>query len=358
MLTGTFPLFAQTIPEEWHQPANEQERQFANRIVAALKHAPDFPKVKAWRMPVGIRGPRQINAWESNGVITLPVEMFRFVEDDASALAFLLAHEAGHAKQEEIYGQSCYSAGKVKMSKFDWVRALADIAGGAATQGAGGAATALANVQKQACEDNADAWAVKFMRGAGLDPAGGIALFSKFMQLRGKPGWQHFAQQFTSDHSIDEVRIAHVTALILRKTGEEPSAAHAKVNSVPPSGSATSLNAQGTVPAGTEIIVTLNQSVSSRDAQTGQTIGGRVAEDVAGIIPRGSIAMLSVASVQSSGSLRGPPRLWLKIDSVEVNGKTYAVSSRWSGQTWLAGDIVFPPGTKLRFTLKSPLTIE
>ncbi len=49
------------------------------------------------------------------------------------------------------------------MSKFDRVRALADIAGGAATQGATGAARAAANMQRQVCEDNADAWAVKFI---------------------------------------------------------------------------------------------------------------------------------------------------------------------------------------------------
>src|SRR6266851_2168530 len=57
---------------------------------------------------------------------------------------------------------------------------------------------ALGIAQKQACEDNADAWAVHFMRQTrGADPNGGIRLFNKFSEQR----WQSLTQQFTSDHS-------------------------------------------------------------------------------------------------------------------------------------------------------------
>ena len=68
----------------------------------------------------------------------------------------LLAHEAGHAKQEERYGQSCYTAGNVQFSKFDWFRTFSDVAGAAlegpragGTRGAaGGSAEALAVAHK------------------------------------------------------------------------------------------------------------------------------------------------------------------------------------------------------------------
>jgi len=94
---------------------------------------------------------------------------------------------------------------------------LANVVGGAVTGGADGALKATATIQKQACEDNADAWAVKLMREAGLDPSGGIRLFTKMSQLvNTNAGWRYFTQQFTSDHSIDEVRIAHITTLILQ----------------------------------------------------------------------------------------------------------------------------------------------
>jgi hypothetical protein len=95
--------------------------------------------------------------------------------------------------------------------------------------------------------------------------------------------------------------------------------------------------AQVNVPSGTPIIVTLDQSVSSKDAKTGQTLDGSVAQDVMingkRAIPRGSRVQLSVAAVQASGRLSTPAKLWLKIDSIEVKDKTYRTATRWSGQT-------------------------
>ncbi len=176
-------------------------------------------------------------------------------------------------------------------------------------------------------------------------------------------------------------------------------------------GPAVSLHAAATVPAGTAIIMTLDQSVSSKDAATGQKVACSVAQDVAvggkTVIPKGSKGSCSVASVQASGRLKTPAKLWLKVDSIDVGGKTYTVSTRWSGQTGpshnkrnviaigggtalgaiiggVAGggkgaaigaaagagagtagaamtgkkDITFPAETKLRFTLKTDLAVQ
>jgi len=206
------------LPAEWHQQLNQQEGAWASQIIRVLKGVPDFPKVTGIVAQPGVPPQMQINAWEQGMKITIPVEMVRFLEDDPNAFAFLVAHEAGHAKQEEIYGQSCYTANNVAMSKFDWVRTLADVAGGAATGGAQGAAAATANIQKQACEDNADTWAVHFLRQTGgADPTGGLRLFSRLRQFSGFAGWKSLTEQFTATHSIDEVRIAHISALLLRK---------------------------------------------------------------------------------------------------------------------------------------------
>jgi hypothetical protein len=176
-------------------------------------------------------------------------------------------------------------------------------------------------------------------------------------------------------------------------------------------GAGVSLHAQGTVSAGTPIVVTLDQSVSSKDARVGQKVDGSVASDVVvngkTVIPKGSKVSLSVANAQASGRLTTPAKLWLKIDSINVNSRTYTVSSRWSGQTGrshnkrniiaigggtalgatigaLAGggkgaaigaaagagagtggaaltgkkDITFPAETKLRFTVKEAFTVK
>ncbi len=177
------------------------------------------------------------------------------------------------------------------------------------------------------------------------------------------------------------------------------------------SGVAMTLHADSTVPAGTAVIVTLDQSVNSKDARVGQKVDGSVAQDVTvngkAVIPKGSKVSLSVASAQASGHLKTPAKLWLKIDSITVKGNAYTVSSRWSGQTGpshnkrniiaigggtalgatigaLAGggkgaaigaaagagagtagaamtgkkDINFPAETKLRFTLKESLAVK
>lgn len=176
-------------------------------------------------------------------------------------------------------------------------------------------------------------------------------------------------------------------------------------------GPVVSLHAGGTVPAGTAIIMTLDQSVSSKDARAGQPVACSVAQDVTAggntVIPKGSKGSCSVASVQASGRLKTPAKLWLKIDSITVKGKSYTVSSRSSGQTGpshnkrnviaigggsalgaviggIAGggkgaaigaaagagagtagaaltgkkDITFPAETKLRFTLRADLAVQ
>jgi hypothetical protein len=96
-------------------------------------------------------------------------------------------------------------------------------------------------------------------------------------------------------------------------------------------------SAQGTVPASTLIPVILNQSVSSEKATLGQKVDGQVASDVTVngkvVIPKGAKVNLSVADVHDAGRLKGTPKLWLKIDSIEVRGRTYTASTYQAGKT-------------------------
>jgi hypothetical protein len=95
--------------------------------------------------------------------------------------------------------------------------------------------------------------------------------------------------------------------------------------------------ATGTVPAGTEISVTTNHAISSKTAKAGQTVTGVVSHDVVAggkvVIPKGSAAKLTVSSVQESGRLSTPAKLWLKLRSVTVHGKTYSIASTAAGHT-------------------------
>jgi hypothetical protein len=173
---------------------------------------------------------------------------------------------------------------------------------------------------------------------------------------------------------------------------------------VAPSRAATSL------PEGTKITVTLDQSISSKEAKAGQGVVASVSHDVLVngkvVIPKGSHARLVVSSVQASGRLSTPAKLWLRLKSVEVHGKTYDIGTSSAGKTMggkgkrdaefigggagagaliggLAGggkgaaigagagagagtagaaatgkkDVVFPAETHLTFTTRAPVTI-
>ena len=99
---------------------------------------------------------------------------------------------------------------------------------------------------------------------------------------------------------------------------------------------AASAAAQGTAPAGTEIIITLDQAISSKDATVGQVVDGSVSENLVvngkTVLPKAAKVKLSVTTVEASGRLKGQAKLWLKIDSVEMNAKSYPVDSEVSGQ--------------------------
>jgi hypothetical protein len=91
------------------------------------------------------------------------------------------------------------------------------------------------------------------------------------------------------------------------------------------------------VPAGTAIEVITNDGVSSKDAKPGQTVNAVVAADVVvngkTVIPKNSPATLTVSSVQASGRLSTPAKLYLRLSSVQVKGKTFNILTSSTGHT-------------------------
>ncbi len=91
-----------------------------------------------------------------------------------------------------------------------------------------------------------------------------------------------------------------------------------------------------TMPANTPVYVTLDESVSSKTAKVGQILTGSVSQNVVvngkTAIPKGSNANLVVASVQASGRLSTPAKLYVRLDSVVVNGKTISARSNLWGK--------------------------
>ena len=95
--------------------------------------------------------------------------------------------------------------------------------------------------------------------------------------------------------------------------------------------------AGGTVPQGAKITVVTDQSVSSKTAKIGETVSGSVAQDVTSegkvVIPKGTPVKLTVSSVQASGRLSTPAKLYLRLRSVTVGGKSYTIATSSAGRT-------------------------
>ena len=95
--------------------------------------------------------------------------------------------------------------------------------------------------------------------------------------------------------------------------------------------------AGGTVAEGTKISVVTDQAVSSKTAKVGQTVTGTVSRDVTSggkvVIPKGSEVKLTVSSVQASGRLSTPAKLYLRLRTVTVGGKTYTFATSSAGRT-------------------------
>jgi hypothetical protein len=95
--------------------------------------------------------------------------------------------------------------------------------------------------------------------------------------------------------------------------------------------------AGGTIPAGARISVVTDQSVSSKTAKAGETVTGSVAQDVTVdgkvVIPKGAPVKLTVSGVQASGRLSTPAKLYLRLRTVTVGGKTYAIATSSAGRT-------------------------
>jgi len=97
------------------------------------------------------------------------------------------------------------------------------------------------------------------------------------------------------------------------------------------------LKASTTVPKGTAISVITDQAVSSKNAKVGQPVTGSVAKDVIVggkvLIPKGSAVKLSVSSVQASGRLSTPAKLYLHLVSVTVKGKACSFATSSAGRS-------------------------
>ncbi len=85
------------------------------------------------------------------------------------------------------------------------------------------------------------------------------------------------------------------------------------------------------IPAGTTLTVRLGETISAKTASAGQAFHGTLARAVSidgrEVIPAGAAASGEVTEAQSQGKLKGAGILAVHLTSVEIQGKSYDVST-------------------------------
>jgi hypothetical protein len=91
-----------------------------------------------------------------------------------------------------------------------------------------------------------------------------------------------------------------------------------------------------TLPEGTDLTITLNQSLSTAENRSGDTFQATVAYPIViddkTVIPKDSRVKGHVVDAQPSGRLKGVARLDLTLDSVEVRGKSFDIATSDEGR--------------------------
>jgi Zn-dependent protease with chaperone function len=158
-----------------------------------------------------------INAWDVElsanvSLICIPIGMVHFMSGEEGELAFILAHEFGHAVDDRCKSLSG-RARLVDHSSFGIV--LAAFFGCSSGSGAR---------EQRACENRADELGVSLITRAGYDPQNAVSALGRFSVLAGQSGTGPIARlaALGQDHPITSDRIRHVRKLIARQSARPP----------------------------------------------------------------------------------------------------------------------------------------
>jgi hypothetical protein len=116
------------------------------------------------------------------------------------------------------------------------------------------------------------------------------------------------------------------TAIVTDQTANAPTAAPA-----PPPVEQPKPPEPIVVPAGTPLVVTVDQSLSSKSSQSGQTFLATVAQPVTvngkTAIPKGSSVTGTVISAKAKGKIKGEGELVLTLTSATIRGQNYPIQT-------------------------------
>lgn len=122
-----------------------------------------------------------------------------------------------------------------------------------------------------------------------------------------------------------------------------------------------------TIPAGTTLVVALEQVVSTQGNHVGDEIELRTVQPVrlgnGAEIPEGSLIAGRVTDARSGSRYAGPPELGLRFTELEIDGDTHAISTEQFrfgtlGRATQNDQIVLPVGRRIKIRLSRPVIVE
>lgn len=201
------PLLAQQSPplpdvmvqHFCHDSQINSGAEFDEVIAIALRLGNANPHIHVAVTNSSVVNALDVNLSADASLICVPVALVHFMGDTEGELAFILAHEIGHATDKRC---------KTLKGRFR-VAPLATLFGHISGDGAGG---------QRACEARADELGVNLMTRAGYDPNDAAAALQRLSNLNGEStaGPPLFARlaALDEDHPITPDRVHHIRKLI------------------------------------------------------------------------------------------------------------------------------------------------
>jgi predicted Zn-dependent protease len=172
------------------------------------------------RIHVALTRARTINAWEvpvdsTRYLVCVPVAMVHFMGEAEGELAFVVAHEIGHALDDLCRTKQGRLA--VARSQGSLGAALGELLGGDRT-----AYKYSTLAQQKGCEERADEIGFLIFTAAGYNPFDAAGSFGRLEMYSGDTGTGlvGYLQALGSDHPMTPERIKHMRTLLIEQIKE------------------------------------------------------------------------------------------------------------------------------------------
>lgn len=207
------------------------EVQRVETIEARLGHVLSSQRVPGPKILAAVVDSGVINSWEvpidsSESLICIPVGMVQFMGDSEGEMAFIVAHETGHALDSTCKTQR----GRAAVTPPSLIGIIDKLLGGSGQD---------VFAEQRTCESRADAIGYALLVGAGYSPYDAAGAFGRLEMYIGDTSTNSMGRfrAIASDHPITPDRIAHMRALLDHfggPIGDEMDASAIRGNQGPP----------------------------------------------------------------------------------------------------------------------------